>query len=455
MRKFLAVVRREYVQRVRSKTFVVATVLGPLSMLLFTLVPALLLSVRTGEPTRVAVVDQTGKLYARAERALREAPRGAGADDDGAEGEDEGAAASFGAGPRPGLEAQGERARGDFTVEQIPAEGRPLEEVRRELNERVLAGKLDAYLVVPPDVLAGGQAQLYGRNTSDVFTLTRIRRALDLAAREQRLAEAGIDERLVRGASRPVRLSATKVTEGGEERDSGQSFALAFGVGFVIYLTILLYGQVVLAAVVEEKETRIAEVLFSSTRAWTLMLGKLIGVSLVALTQFAIWGAALLALALYGAAAVAAQGVALTLPGVSPSLVACVVLFFLVGYFVYAALYALVGAAVTTAQEGGQLSLPITFLLVIVFYLAFPVMRAPDSPFAFWVSMVPFFSPVVMLVRIAARTPPAWQIALSLLIGFATALALVWLAARVYRIGMLMYGKRATIPEVLRWVRRA
>ncbi|HYY98619.1 MAG TPA: ABC transporter permease, partial [Pyrinomonadaceae bacterium] len=103
---------------------------------------------------------------------------------------------------------------------------------------------------------------------------------------------------------------------------------------------------------------------------------------------------------------------------------------------------------------GGQLAMPIILMLVVGFYLVFPVMRSPDSPFAFWVSMVPFFAPITMLVRIVTQTPPGWQIALSLAIGFATVALLVWLAGRVYRVGMLMYGKRATIPEVLKWVRR-
>jgi len=130
------------------------------------------------------------------------------------------------------------------------------------------------------------------------------------------------------------------------------------------------------------------------------------------------------------------------------------VLFFLLGYFIYATIYALVGSMVTTSQEGGQLALPIIMLLVIGFYLAFPVIRSPNSPFAFWVSLIPFFAPITMLIRIVSQTPPFWQIALSLGIGFATVALLLWLASRVYRVGMLMYGKRATIPEVLKWVRQ-
>jgi len=129
--------------------------------------------------------------------------------------------------------------------------------------------------------------------------------------------------------------------------------------------------------------------------------------------------------------------------------------FFLLGYYVYSTIYALIGSMVTTAQEGGQLSMPIVLFPLVGFYLFLPVSRSPDSSLAFWVSMFPFFSPMTMLTRIVTQTPPFWQILLSLTLGFGTVGLLTWLAARIYRVGMLMAGKKATIPEVMRWVRQA
>jgi ABC-2 type transport system permease protein len=131
------------------------------------------------------------------------------------------------------------------------------------------------------------------------------------------------------------------------------------------------------------------------------------------------------------------------------------VIYFLMGYFIYATIYALVGSIVTTTQEGGQVSLPVVFVLVAGLYLSFNIIRSPNSSLAFWASMFPFFSPITMLVRIVTETPPLWQILLSLGIGFATVTGLIWLASRIYRVGMLMYGKKATIPEVVRWVRQS
>jgi ABC-2 type transport system permease protein len=343
-----------------------------------------------------------------------------------------------------------------YAVERVEQAGRTSEELMQGLDARVKANELDAYLVLPEDVLAGGETVYRSRNVADQFTRNHIKDALTRAVRDARLEERGIRPEVMRAVNEPVDMKTEKVGGGaGEAEDKGEGFALVFGTGFVIYLSILLYGQVVLGAVVEEKETRIAEILFSSIRPFPLMLGKLIGVSLVALTQFAIWGLALALFSLYGVAALASGGVPVNFNlHIPASAFAYVLLFFALGYFLYASLYALVGSMVTTAQEGGQLAMPIILMLVVGFYLVFPVMRSPDSPFAFWVSMVPFFAPITMLVRIMTQTPPGWQIALSLAIGFSTVALLVWLAGRVYRVGMLMYGKRATIPEVLKWIRR-
>jgi ABC-2 type transport system permease protein len=454
MRKFWAVVKREYVQRVRSRMFLVITLGAPLMFALFTVVPMLIANIKTGGPVRIAVVDETGRMFARVRESLA---RGHGRDEEGGEADaSAGAREALGQNRQAQIERAAKTTEPSFEVEQVASAGRTAEELRAQLDERVRAEELDAYLVLPRDVLGEGEALYYSRNLGDVFTRGQVEDALEVAVREGRLDERGIKPEVMRAVNRPVKMQARKAGgAGGEGDDKGQGFFLVFGAGFVIYLTILMYGQVVLGAVIEEKETRIAEILFSSIRSFPLMLGKLIGVSLVALTQFAIWGLALAAFSLYGAAALAGRGLPVGFRlDIPASVYAYLVLFFLLGYFIYATVYALVGSMVTTSQEGGQLAMPIILVLVIGFYMAFPVIRSPGSPFAFWVSLVPFFAPITMLIRIVTQTPPFWQIALSLVIGFATVGLLLWLAARVYRVGMLMYGKRATIPEVLRWIRR-
>jgi len=435
MRKFLAILKREYMQRVRAKMFIVSTILLPLVMSLFGIVPAVILNIDAGGPMRVAVIDQTGKIYARLEEAMVSDERAPDEKEESRSG--------------PALAGRA------FRLEQIASVGPDANEQRARLDARLRNKELDGYLILPADFMQHGNAEFFNNNPGDVLSSRLLQSALNRAVREQRLIEARVDPETRQGLFQPVELQSVKIGATGEERDSGGSFVLVFGVGFIMYLAILMYGQIILGAVIEEKETRIAEILFSSVKPFTLMMGKLVGVSLVALTQLAIWSVAFSAFALYGVNLLASRGLNASIPSVPFLHYVYFALFFLLGYFIYATIYALVGSMVTTTQEGGQLAMPIILILVVSFYLFLPVSRSPDSSFSFWVSMIPFSAPVAMLVRIVTQTPPFWQIALSLLIGFGTVVLIMWLASRIYRVGMLMYGKRASLPEALRWARQA
>ncbi len=445
MRKFFAVVKREYIQRVRTKFFVVATILGPVMMAAFTIVPAFMFGLRSGGPTRLAIVDQTGKMYERVAKEIvsSKSSRTESATDT--------EPSQPPVGPNNSSEQinrAGKMIRPTFVVEQARLDNRSLDEVKKDLEVRVERRELEGYVVLPPNLLKDGQPEFRARNTADLFTKENIQSAISRAVRGQRLVEAGIDEKVVAKASESVDLKT--VEAGGKESKGEASFFFVFGIGLLIYMSVLLYGQFVLGAVIEEKETRIAEILFSSMRSFPLMMGKLIGVSLVALTQLGIWAMAFLAFSLWAAA-----GSSITLPHIPPMLFVYFVVYFLMGYFIYATVYAVVGSMVTTTQEGGQLALPVVLMLVAGFYLSFNIIRSSSSPLAFWASMFPFFAPITMLVRIVTETPPLWQILLSLGIGVATVVGLMWVASRIYRVGMLMTGKKATIPEVWRWVREA
>ncbi|HEU4837718.1 MAG TPA: ABC transporter permease [Pyrinomonadaceae bacterium] len=439
MKKFLSVLKREYIQRVRAKMFIVSTILLPVVMSLFGLVPAIILSIET-PPMRVAVVDQTGRMYSQIRQALFNDQQ-----------EPESQNANAGAPRTPPR-----RSFSRFVLEEVNATTQPLDQIRASLDQRMRARELDGYVILPPDFLSQGKAEFISRNAGDLFSPRVLQQAINRAAREQRLIDAKVDTKTRQELFKPVELQSVKAgADGGRQTDSSASFALVFGIGFVMYLAILMYGQIVLGAVIEEKETRIAEILFSSVKPFTLMMGKLVGVSLVALTQLAIWAAAFSVFALYGVGMLVSPEMRDNIPSIPLSHYIYFALFFLLGYFIYATIYALVGSMVTTAQEGGQLAMPIILILVVSFYLFWPVSRSPDSPFSFWVSMIPFSAPVAMLVRIVTQTPPFWQIALSLLIGFSTVFVIMWLASRIYRVGMLMYGKRASIPEAIRWARQA
>lgn len=428
--------------------FIIFTILGPVMMAAFTVLPALIFTIKTGDATRIAIVDQSGRMFARVSESIM-ADRGRDEEFKDAESP----VTQLQQTPNERMQNTSKSILGSFRVETVPLNGRPIVDVKKDLADRVQQNQLDAYIVIPED-LNNGKFELFSRNVSDMITREQLKDRLNDAVRDQRLADANISRDQMRLINKPIDLSIQKAGAAAGEQDSGASFWMVFIIGFLIYITLIMYGQVILGAVVEEKETRIAEMLFSSARSFQLMMGKLIGVSLVALTQYAIWGLFVLAFVIYGVGMLSARGINVSLPHIAPSVVFFMLMFFLVGYFVYSTIYALVGSMVTTTQEGGQVAMPIIFLLVIAFYLSFPVIRSPNSSFSFWISMVPFFSPITMPVRIITQTPPLWQIGLSLLIGVVTVVFLIWLASRIYRIGMLMYGKRASIPEVLRWVRQ-
>jgi len=441
MKKFVAVVKREYFQRVRSRMFIVTTILLPLMMALFGIVPAVVLSINAGDASRIAVVDQTGKLFDRLQSVLVE---------------EQGVEAATGVDNPiriPSNTSPSTNTANNIILRNVTDNTRPIDDLKADLDKELSAKQIDGYILIPADIMENGGARFFRGNSSDFFISRRLRTALTRVVREQRLLDANVDPRTVREFDRPVGLVATRVSTSGEVRDSAAGLAFVFGIGLIMYISVLLYGQVVLGAVIEEKETRIAEVLFSSVKPFTLMIGKLVGVSFLALTQLAIWGIAIGGLGAYGISVLASRGVPTSIPSLPFVFYIYFVLFFLLGYYVYSTLYALVGSIVTTAQEGGQLAMPIILLLAVGFYLFLPVSRNPDSNFAFWVSLVPFFAPITMLMRIITQTPPFWQIALSLFIGFSTIVLFTWLASKIYRIGMLMYGKRASIPEIVRWLR--
>ena len=273
--------------------------------------------------------------------------------------------------------------------------------------------------------------------------------------REQRLIDANVDTRTREELFKPVKVQAIKIGAAGQKPDSGEAFGLVFGIGFVMYLSILMYGQVILGAVIEEKETRIAEILFSSVKPFHLDDGQTRGRLVGGADAIDDLGTCVQWFALLRRESTRIERRECEHSEYS------VFIFHLLWPVLSAWLFYLrddlraVGSMVTTAQEGGQLAMPIILMLVVSFYFVFPVIRSPDSSFSFWVSMFPFSAPVAMLVRIVTQTPPFWQIALSLIIGFSSVLVIMWVASRVYRVGMLMYGKRATPAEAWRWARQA
>ncbi|MBA2620402.1 MAG: ABC transporter permease [Acidobacteria bacterium] len=452
MKKFLAVVKHEYKKLVLKWSFLIATLLVPVFGAVFAVVPALLFSIKS-EPTRIAVVDQTGRIAPRIVENFSLEKTTAEEKQKSAE---ELIKDSATAQPDEQMNRAAEQLGATFNFVKYDADSKSLEQIKRELTAKITAKELDAYLIVPPSYeTAGAKFEFFSRKAGDYIANSQLERAINGAVRSQRLADANISEDRLKDLSRNVEFTKTAISERGNEKSTDGIYAASFIISLMIYVTLMIYGQQILSAVVEEKETRIAEILFSSAKPFELMMGKLVGVGLAGLTQLAIWIISVLVLVGIGLANMSAVGVNISVPDITPLTVIYFFVFFLLGFFIYATVYALIGAMVTTVQEGGQFAmLPIMFLAA-GYIISISIVRDPNSALAFWASIAPFLAPITMPVRILAETPPFWQIALSILLNGLTIAFLVWLAARVYRVGMLMYGKRATIPEVWKWIRQS
>jgi ABC-2 type transport system permease protein len=448
MRKFFAVVKHEYKKIVVKWTFLLGTFLFPVLGAGFGIVPALIFSLK-GEVTRIAVVDLSGSVLPRLKENLSAEAISAKAHDAART-----SVKDLNASQDERIKRNADQLASGFAFVDYDAAGKSPERIRADLIEEIQKGSIDAYLIIPADVATKDATfKFRSRKGGDFVANDTLKDALNQAVRSKRLTDAKISEAQVKVLSQDIDFDAKGLDEKGEEKDSDMLMAASFVIGLMIYLTLMIYGQVIMGAVVEEKDTRIAEILFSSARPFDLMLGKLVGVGLAGLTQLGIWVATLGALTAYLSTQSGMSEIFKTLPHITSLMIGYFLVFFLLGYFLFASVYALIGSMVTSVQEGGQFALPATLLLVMGYLFSFIVIRDPNSSLSFWVSISPFFAPITMPVRIMAETPPFWQIGLSVVINGVAIVVLVWLAARVYRTGMLMYGKRATIPEVWKWIR--
>jgi ABC-2 type transport system permease protein len=410
------VARREYLERVRSRSFLVSTVLGPAIMAGFLVVPTLVMARQRGKPLRVAVHDAQGTLRAAVEASLARRQAAGGA---------------------------------RFDVRPAPA----AHDARPALRAAVLSGELDGYVYLPPDAVERSAAEYHGKNVSNMMDIGLLDTAVEEALIGRRLADQGLRPEAVRSVTRKLDLKTVQLSAAGEREDRGGSFFLSMVLMTLLYTSLTMWGAAVMNGVIEEKTSRVVELVISSMPPWTFFGGKLLGVGAAGLTQFAIWGASLAALSAWAATAATASGA--RMPEVSALLLVSFVACFLVGYFLYAALYAAVGAAVNAQQEAQSLVFLVMAPMLTAFLFFPAVLGSPDSTLSTALSLVPFFAPLLMFLRVAAAPPPAWQLVLCLALSVAAIAAVTWVAARIYRVGILMYGKRATLPEIVRWVGRS
>ncbi len=297
----------------------------------------------------------------------------------------------------------------------------------------------------------------YGSSSPSPFRRMAIRSAISRAALEKALQDQGMDaDQLMGGGELDVQVLSSEGAGTDDPR-----FAVAYGGAFFLYMMLLIYSVSVMRATLEEKTSRVVEVVISSMKPWHLMLGKILGVGAVGITQMAVWllsgalafSAGLPALVAARPEMASLESMRQFLPGVG--LLLLFGAFFLFGFFLYSGLYAAVGAMCNTDEEAQQAQVPVTLLVIAPMILLMPVISDPGSTLAIATSLFPFFSPILMFARAAGGGAPAWQVAASFVLMALATVAVAWVAGRIYKVGILMAGKRPTLPELWRWVREA
>lgn len=439
MNKIWAVVRREFLERVRTKAFILGTFLFPIFIVGISVVPALLMTRTTGTK-RVAVVDgASGEFGAKVEDAM--------------------AAAQIG---------EGDELRSRYRVTRYPVTEEQLDDTRDELIARTGLSRaadttFDGVLVLTDAGLMSGRLQYFGDDAGSLRAIGDLQGLLRPVVTRERLEREGVDPTTVMRVIGPVNLATQKVSDGKLTGQSGQAtFMLAYAMGFILYMALLLYGVQTMNSIVEEKSNRIMEILASSMSPFQMLLGKVLGVGAVALLQIGIWGGSAYLFTSYrvqilGAFGVDASGgaLALAIPTIPGDLLAVFLLFFVLGFLLYSAMYAAVGAMCNTVQETQQAQFPVMFLILLGLMTMFALLNDPNSSVAQTLSYVPFWTPFVLPVRYSMSPVPLPQLAASVVATILGMLAIVWLAGRIYRVGILSYGKRASVRELWRWIRTA
>ncbi len=443
MNKTWIILKREYLTRVTKKSFIVSTLLVPLLMAALIVIPAWLASREDKQERLIAVYDESSVFLGRL----------------------------------------GEESYTKYHFIE--------EDKYKSIKEDPEKSEYYALLYIPGNILTTNNAQLLSSKQLPMELSEQIERKLsemiEKDKREKVIHETGIPEleEKLTSTETKVKVSTLKVTGTGEEKKSSSllAFIASYGMGFMIYFFVFMYGSMVMRSVMEEKKNRVVEVIVSSVKPFQLMTGKIVGTAMVGLTQVAIWvvlGLGALALAQNILSPESAQQVSQSIlesqqqvnplqPEMTPSqdkigeiiemvsnlniplLIFGFIFYFLGGYLLYSSLLGAIGAAVDNDEDSQQLVLPVTFPLILSIIFLISISRNPEGSIAFWTSIIPFTSPVCMLARLPF-SPPTWELLLSMALLILTTIGAIWAGAKIYRTGLLMYGKKVTLKELIKWL---
>ncbi len=427
--KVKIVLKHEYISKVKTKAFLIGTFIAPIGLVVFfgLMIAASVLFNDTTEK-KLAVLDETNKI-------------------------------------------------GQILVNADTSKYYLTDKSVGELSTLTKSEKIDGYIIIKANILDSGKVPIFTQGGGGIGYVTLLEKHLSSIVRKERLERSGTSDEVIKLVDSGIELETQKITDEGVKDDKTEALAfIGYGLGFIIYILMFVYGNQIFRSVLEEKSNRIVEIILSSARPFDILLGKVLGIGLVGLTQVFAWitiAGVLLALSgqlvglfvdidptslqsgmtMQDAQAQQIQSVMSNFPEISPWLIIGFVFYFLAGYFIYACLFAAVGSAVDNEQDAQQLMFPVTMPIIIPIALIPMIMQNPDSIAAVAVSLFPLFSPILMIVRIASTQVPMWQIISSVVILILSFLSIIWLTAKIYRIGILMTGKKPKFSDLVKWIK--
>ena len=426
------IIQRGYIERIRTKAFIIMTMLMPVFMASTILVPVFLGDMKSGSTRHIVLVANDAAMAEAVKQELM--PRPVKSEEPPPQ-------------KKAGASANSEQPRYDIDIDTTVTDAE-----RDNLRRQISDGKIDGFIWLSDSDLAARKVVYSAKDVTNFGEGIEMRNAVHSAIVKKQLAQKGMSGAEVESVLKPIDFDSIRIEKGKEGASGVAVFLVSFTMVMLLYINVLVYGFAVMRSIIEEKSSRILEVLLSSVTAKQLLAGKIIGVGAVGLTQALIW------LAIAGAFSIAGMTASRSMMSnvhIPMAGIVAFAVFFILGYFLYSTMYAALGAMVNSDQEAQQVQWPAMLPIVFSIILSTPVLQHPNSQLAIWTSLIPFFTPILMFVRIMAETPPLWQIALSVVLMLLTTWGLLGLSSRIYRVGILMYGKRPTLPELRKWLKYA
>ena len=410
--KSLTIIKKEYKMIVKKKSFLISTILTPIIMAGFIFLPMLITKVGRGIKN-IAIADLSEIIQTEFIQKSQEVQK-------------------------------------TLRFHTVESKNQTKDSLIEVYKKKILDKEIDGFLLIPKDIKKTRQILFFALNISDFETNKYIGSAVQKIISRQILDEQQIDPEIVEEATRSVNFETFKVKKDRVTKaSSGMEYLMSIFMLTILFSIIMAYGQLIMRGVLEEKSNRIIEILISSTNTKSLFYGKIIGIGLAGLTQVALW--ILIGFIFFSQTSFDINENILSF--ISLELAVYFVIFFILGYFMYSILFSLVGASVNTDQEAQQFAAPITYLLIIPFILGIMVTQNPNSVPVVIASLFPLFSPTLMFMRIGVAIPSFFQIILSIILCILTIMFMAWLGAKIFRTGLLMYGKKPSIKEILKWIR--